>query len=56
MNPDSPPLQPPRAFARQEQLLASIEECDRHIRRFRLQLAAIVASALLVAAVIAGHS
>jgi hypothetical protein len=56
MNPGSRSLQPPRTFARQEQLLASIEECDRRIRRFRLQLAGIVASALLVAAVIAGHS
>lgn len=56
MNPDSRSLQPPRTFARQDHLLASIEECERHIRRFRLQLAGTVAAALLVAAVIAGHS
>lgn len=56
MNPDSRPLQPYPTFARQEHLLAAIEECDRNIRRFRLQLAGIVASALLVALVIAGHS
>jgi hypothetical protein len=56
MNPNSQSLQPPRNFSRQDHLLASIEECDRHIRRFRLQLAAVVTSALLMAVVIAGHS
>jgi len=56
MNPNSQSLQPPRNVSRQDHLLASIEECDRHIRRFRLQLAVVVTSALLVAVVIAGHS
>lgn len=56
MTPNSRPLQPPPSFARQEYLLASIEECNRHIRRSRLQIAGIVASALLVAVMIAGYS
>jgi len=56
MEPDSQPLQPTHTLSRQEHLLAAIEECDRHIRRFRLQLTAIVAFALLAAVVIAGHS
>jgi len=56
MNANSRSLQPPHSFARQEHLLASLQECDRHIRRFRLQLAGIVTSALLAAVLIAACS
>ena len=56
MNAHSRSLQPSRYLPRQEYLMASLEECHRHIRNSRLQIVGIVASALLMAAVIAGYA